>query len=150
MPSEVKNPEVSACIHATNTGEELHIGKVVIPINKAITFQGGSIEDPYTGQEKFVGAYNGETLSKTPLSVPGGLAVVNHTGFPKGLQEFYEKLINEGLTGVTATIELAGSPTINLPNLLQEQDVALGLPIRIKLSDIFLGEESTSARNLTR
>jgi hypothetical protein len=139
---QVKNPEVSFCIHATNTGGELQIGKVTIPINKAITFQGGSIEDPNTGQEKFVGAYNGETLSKTPLSVPGGLAaVVDPTSLPKGLHEVYEKLITEGLTGVTATIELVGNPGISLANLLQEQDVALELPIRVKLSNPFLGEE---------
>jgi len=139
---QVKNPEVDLCIHATSSSGELKVGKVTIPITKAITLQGGTIVDDVTGQEKFVGAANGETLSKAAQAVPGGLsAVVDPTGLPKTLRESYEKLFTEGLTGVTATIELVGLPTISLTNLVQEEDVALGLPVEVKLSNPFLGNE---------
>jgi hypothetical protein len=135
-------PEVQVCIYAVNTGKQLQIGKVKIPINKAITLQGGVIVDEETGQEKLVRAANGETLSKTALNVPGGIAgIVETQGLTPALKASLEKLIKEGLTGVTATPELVGTPTISRTNLLFEEGIALGLPIRIKLSNPFLGSE---------
>jgi len=43
-----------------------------VPITNTFTLQGGAIENEETGAEAFVGALNGETLSKTPQNVPGG------------------------------------------------------------------------------
>jgi hypothetical protein len=43
-----------------------------VPITNTFTLQGGAIENEETGAEAFVGALNGETLSKTPQNVPSG------------------------------------------------------------------------------
>jgi hypothetical protein len=138
----LKNPAVSLCFYATSDGGEFNIGTKKVPINKTITLQGGSIVNEETGAETFVGATNGETLSKTPLSVPGGLfGIKAPTWWPTFLQEWFNKQINEGLTGVTATAELVGNPGISRTNLLFEEGIALSLPTRIKLSNVILGNE---------
>src|SRR3977135_1494952 len=109
----LKNPEVNLCVFVQSTGGEFTIGTKTVPVNKTITLQGGSILDDMTGQEKFVSAAHGETLAKTPLSVPGGLTgVVEPSGWPTELKKIYNKYLEEGLTGVTATVELVGKPGI--------------------------------------
>src|ERR1700730_4649403 len=108
------NPEVSRCIYLTTTGKEFSIGTTKVPINKTITFQGGTIVNAKTGAETFVGAANGETLSKTPLAVPG-------------------------LPGVTATLELIANPGISLIDFVNAEGVALSLPLRIHLNGSLLG-----------
>ncbi len=59
-------------------------------------------------EEELVAAENGETLSKTALYVPGGLLnIVAPEFLNKEQKEKFEKTINEGITGVTETTELA-------------------------------------------
>lgn len=56
----------------------------------------------------FVGARNGDTLSKSPQPVPGGLlGVTAPTWWPQILQNLFNETINNGFTGVNATVELA-------------------------------------------
>jgi hypothetical protein len=69
----VKAEDVNGCIYSPTESGEVKIGREEVPINKTITLQGGTIENEETGAEAFVGALNGETLSKTPQNVPGGL-----------------------------------------------------------------------------
>jgi hypothetical protein len=136
----LKNPEVNLCFFIQSTGKEFIIGNKTVPVNKTITLQGGSILNEETGAETFVAAANGETLSKTPLTVPGGLTgIVAPTWWPKSLQEWFNKQINEGLTGVTATAELVGNPGISRTNLLFAEGVALSLPVRLHLNNAILG-----------
>jgi len=138
----LKNPAVNLCFYATSTGGEFNIGTKKVPINKTITLQGGSIVNPETGEETFVAAANGETLSKTPLTVPGGLfGIKAPESWSKEAQEWFNKFINEGFTGVTATSELVGTPGISRFNLLAGEGVALSLPTRIKLGNVLLGNE---------
>jgi hypothetical protein len=130
------------CIYALSESGEFHVGTTTVPINKTITLQGGSIVNEETGAETFVGAENGETLSKTPLTVPGGLlGIIAPEGWPKWLQEIFNNFINEGITGVTATAELVGNPGISRANLLFAEGVALSLPLRVKLDNPFLGSK---------
>ncbi len=135
------NPETTLCFYAETTSGEFAIRSTKVPINRTIVFQGGSHLNEETGEEKFIGAANGETLSKTPLTVPGGLlGVVAPEALPLFLQELINKLTSEGLAGVTATTELVGNPAISRPNLLFQEGVALELPVRIHLSNpAFLG-----------
>jgi hypothetical protein len=136
------NPAVNLCFFAETTGGEFAIGGTKVPISETLVFQGGSILNEETGAEKFVGAANGETLSKTQLKVPGGLlGVVASESLPKFLQDIINKLTSEGLAGVTATAELVGNPAISRTNLLFQEGVALSLPVRIHLSNTFLGSE---------
>jgi hypothetical protein len=138
----LKNPEVNQCFYAASSGGELAVGSKTMTVNKTITLQGGIIVPEEPEPETFVAAANGETLSKTPLTVPDGLnGVKAPETWPKGLQETFNKSIAEGFTGVTGTAELVGNPGISQPNLLFEEGVALSLPVRIKLSNVVLGAE---------
>jgi hypothetical protein len=135
-----KNPAVNLCFFVQSTGKEFIIGNKTVPVNKTITLQGGSIVNEETGEETFVPAANGESLSKTPLTVPGGLTGIKApTWWPKELQEWFNKQINEGFTGVTATAELVGNPGISRSNLLAAEGVALSLPVRLHLNNAILG-----------
>jgi len=135
------NPSVALCFYAVSSGGEFHVGTTTVPINKPIILQGGSSINEETGAETFVGANNGESLSKTALNVPGGLlGIMAPTGWPTWLQNIFNEFINNGITGVTATTELVGNPGISRSNLLSAEGTALELPVRVKLGNVFLGE----------
>ncbi|HYM44855.1 MAG TPA: hypothetical protein VES65_01670 [Solirubrobacteraceae bacterium] len=131
------------CVLAETTSGEFTVGKRTVPIAKTITLQGGLKENKETEAFEFVGAEDGNTLSKVALPVPGGLLnVVAPEFLPKWLQEIFNNFINEGLTGVTATTELAAPAShigLNIENLLFQSGTALSLPVKIKLSNVFLG-----------
>jgi hypothetical protein len=121
---------VVACVVATTTGGEFILDHKTVPINKTITLQGGFATELPLSAQPLVAAVGGETLSKTPLTVPGGL-----TGI-EGLQ---------GIGGeVTATAEIAGPPSsISVSRIafaFSEPDVVT-LPLKVKLSNEILGEE---------
>jgi hypothetical protein len=135
----LSSSETFECILAETNGGGFTIGKRNVPITKTITLQGGIKR---TGE--FVAAENGETLSKTPQTVPGGIFdIVAPEYLPKWLQEIFNDFINEGITGVTATTELAAPANhivVDTENLIEEEGIALSLPVKIKLSNVFLGE----------
>jgi hypothetical protein len=137
-----KNPSVNLCVFIKSTGKEFKIGTKTVKVNKPITLQGGSILNEETGEETFVGAENGETLSKTPLAVEGGLfGLKAPTWWSQEAQEWFNKHIEEGFTAVTVTAELAKLPGISRANLLEESGTALSLPVRLHLSNVLLGPE---------
>ena len=139
----LSNPDITYCIVASTTSGEFTVGKKTVPINQTITLQGGTIENPETGEVTFVAAEDGNTLSKTALYVPGGLFGIKAPEYlNKEQKERFEEMINKGLTGVTETTELAGPASaikLNTTNLIFEEGVALQLPVKIKLSNVFLG-----------
>jgi len=135
------NPAVVSCTIAETKSGEFTVGNRTVPINKTITLQGG-LSETETGLE-FHAAENGETLTKVALYVPGGLFnIVAPERLNKEQKERFEKFINEGITGVTATTELAQPASaikLNPEALLGEEGTALQLPIKIKLGNVFLG-----------
>ena len=137
-------PVVEDCVLAITKGGFFTVGKKTVPIVNPVTLQGGFKENTTTGLLEFIGAEGADTLSKTPQPVPGGLlGVVAPEFLPKWLQEIFNNFINEGFTGVTATNELAAPASsigISTENLLLEEGIALSLPLKIKLSNVFLGE----------
>jgi hypothetical protein len=141
----LSNPEVPLCTVANTTSGEFTIGKRTVPINKTITLQGGLKFVPGTEEEELVAAEDGNTLSKTALTVPGGLlGIVAPEFLPKFLQEIFNNFINEGFTGVTEVTELAkpaNNVRLNANNLLSEKGIALSLPAKVKLNNVFLGSE---------
>jgi hypothetical protein len=140
----LKNPELTFCVYAESTGGEFSIKTTKVPIIKASTvvLQGGSILNEETGAETFVEAEGAETLKKTPLAVPGGLlGIIAPEALPKFLQVIINKLVSEGLAGVTATAELVGTPGISRANLIESSGTAVSLPTRIHLENTFLGKE---------
>ncbi len=140
---------VQACIFAKTETGEFTVGKKTVPIINAITLQGGLKENEETGELSFVAATDGNTLSKTPQNVPGGLSgLVNCTAIKgSGLLEIIERatcksIFENGLTGVTATTELAApasSIQISLANLLHATGTALQLPVKVHLENPLLG-----------
>lgn len=143
----VENPEVATCLVGRTGSGEFKIGNETVPIEKTQTIQAGLIlVSPFESQ--FVAALNGETLSKTPQKVPGGLTGIKCSEIKgnglieKGLRALCESIFNNKLTGVTATTEVAGSVSsiiLNQPFLEIEEGTALYLPVKIKLENPLLG-----------
>jgi hypothetical protein len=138
------NAQLEACLYGKTSSGEFIVGNKTVPITNPIIIQGGYVENRAAGATEFVGAANGETISKTPEELPGGLA-----GLIK-CNEIHELLLRltceltfqNGLTGVTATTELAAPASdivLNEANLFQRKGIALLLPIKVKLSNPFLG-----------
>ena len=135
---------ITDCVLSVSNGGFFQIGKKNVPLVNPVTLQGG-----FEGEGeavKFYGAENGDTLSKTPQPVPGGLlGITAPTWWPKFLQDWFNEQINKGFTGVNATVELTG-PTkgltnikLSTENLLLEKGTALGLPAKIHLENGILG-----------
>ena len=139
----LSNAAVTQCIIADTSSGEFTVGKKTVPITKPITLQGGTIPIGETGEVTFVAAENGETLSKTTEPVPGGLFGIKPPEYlNKEQKEKFEEMINKGLTGVTETTELAKPASaikLSTANLIREEGVALQLPVKVKLSNVFLG-----------
>jgi hypothetical protein len=114
----VNAPGASACLVSYTTSGEFKLGSKDVTVNKTITLQGA-----FTKASPFlIPAADGNTLSKTPLTVPGGLVGI------------------EGLGGeVTATAELAQPVKLELENLGSDKP-AIYLPLKVKLSNPALGE----------
>jgi len=135
----LSNPLVKQCLFSQVSSGEVKIGSTAVPIKNVITLQGGkySLEE----LDHFVGAADGNTLSKTPQTVPGGLlGIVAPEGWPLFLKIIFNEFINKGITGVTATTELVGSVGLSESNLLNGVGVAITLPVRVHLNNTFLGE----------
>jgi hypothetical protein len=132
---------VEVCIFSESNGGSFTIGKKVVPLKNPVILQGG-FENNET-EQLFVGAENGETLVKAPQPVPGGLLGIEApASWPKFLRDLFNETINKGLTGVNATVELAGPASaikLNTTNLVLETGTALSLPVKIKLDNPFLG-----------
>jgi hypothetical protein len=137
------------CIHASTETGEFIVGKKTVPITSTITLQGGLNEAATPTGFEFVAAKDGNTLSKTPQKVPGGLSgLVNCTSIKgNGLIEKAERasceaIFENGLTGVTATTELAAPASqiqISLGALLGGVGTALQLPVKVHLENPLLG-----------
>ncbi|MHB1808881.1 MAG: hypothetical protein ACYCU0_06255 [Solirubrobacteraceae bacterium] len=139
------NPAVTACVYAKTESGHFVVGKKTVPITKTITLQGGDISGS-GGEATFVAAANGETLSKTPQNVPGGLAgLVNCPEIGNLIERILcEATFENGLTGVTATTELAAPASairLNSRNMIFQRGVALVLPVKVHLENPLLGSE---------
>jgi hypothetical protein len=144
------NTELSGCLASRTESGYFKVGKQEVPIKNTQTLQGGLINTE-PGFKELVAALNGETLTKTPQNVPGGLAdlvrceEIEGSGLLEDLLRTACKTVFEnGLTGVNATAELAvpaSSVVLNLTHALSRSGTALKLPIKVKLENPLLGEE---------
>jgi len=142
------NPEARKCINSVTESGEVVLGKKTVPIVNPVTLQGGVTPPEERGEEFFehlIAATNGETLSKTPQPVPGGLlGLVPPESSPQLIRELVEAAAENGLTGVNATLELARPASeveLSESNLAFEEGVALKMPVKIHLENPFLGED---------
>lgn len=143
---------LKGCIVSKTFDGEFTLGKQTVPIVHTQTLQGGFFEEEeIEGLDRFVEAIGGETFSKTPQPVPGGLLDLIKCDEIKGkglledaARAACELVFENGVTGVNATAELAGpasSITMNQENILHETGVGLTLPIKVKLENPLLGSE---------
>jgi hypothetical protein len=141
------DPQTDLCLFTRTAGGELIAGDKTVPISRTITLQGGvhvvENAEKEVVKDEFIAAKNGETLSKTPQPVPGGLrGVVDPWLLPSAPRKAFDELLAKGITRVTATIELAAPASsigIDVQDLIEAQGTALALPFKVKLSDPFLG-----------
>jgi hypothetical protein len=130
---------LSACFYGKTTSGQFVIGSTTVLLTKPQILQGGLTgSGPVFG---FLAAADGNTLPAAPQTVPGGLLKILAPKFLPGfLQELFNEFINKGITGVTATTELVKTPTtLNLAATLAKEGIALTLPVRVHLENVFLG-----------
>jgi hypothetical protein len=143
-PEIAANLEAAACVYAQTDGGEFTVGARTVPLENPITLQGGTLENE-EGEATFYAAEDGETISKTPEYVPGGLFNLKPPEWwSEEAKKKYEEMINKGLTGVTETTELAGPASnigFNKFNLIFEEGTALELPVKVKLDNFLFGKE---------
>lgn len=139
------NPAVTVCLTSVTTGGEFLLGSKTVPIVNPVTLQGGygEITEP-TFTAPFYAATNGETLSKTPQPVPGGLSgLVNCKEISLSwLRSSCEVIFENGLTGVNSTLELArpaSEISVSPLHLLLKTGTALTLPVKVHLENPLLG-----------
>lgn len=136
---------VEQCLYAETTSGEFSLGTDTVPIAKTLTLQAGLTEiSGHPSEYELIAATDGETLSDSELSVPGGLSgMVTCSELTKPEREQCETIFENSLTGVTATPELmAGSKPLGIldeEDLVEEMGAALTLPVRIHLKNVLLG-----------
>jgi hypothetical protein len=141
------NKEVFKCLQSITNGGKIVLGKKTVPIVNPVTLQGGvsrGEEKEEHFYERFFAATNGETLSKTPQAVPGGLTgLVNCKEISLGwLRASCEAVFENGVTGVNATLELARPASeivVSEEELAFEEGLALKLPVKVHLENSLLG-----------
>ncbi|HWM56124.1 MAG TPA: hypothetical protein VNO20_12150 [Solirubrobacterales bacterium] len=120
-----------------------------MPITNPATLQGGyaepAEEGPEAGFSSLVAAKNGQTLTKAPQKIPGGLAGLVKCNEISNfiLRAACEFTFENGLTGVNSTLELAQGASavkVNELALALGEGVTLKMPLKVKLENPLLGD----------
>jgi hypothetical protein len=139
------NSAVDGCVYAETNSGNFTMGAKSVPLKNQVVLKGGFDSDNGSifGNLSFVAPTDGVTLSKTPQTVPGGLTgIVAPSWWPSILRDLFNETINNGLTGVTATVELAAPASAIKFSAVAElfgAGTALSMPVKVKLSNAFLG-----------
>lgn len=134
---------LNACVFSESTSGFFQIGSKTVPLVNPVILQGGLEVNAETFESTFVAAEDGNTLTKAAQPVPGGLLGIQAPSWwPQFLKDLFNETINNGFTGVTATVELA-APASQIKvvpfAILSGNGVGISLPTKIKLSNPFLG-----------
>jgi hypothetical protein len=140
----LSNPATDICIFAQTESGELTIGRKAIPITKMVTLQGGVHQNETTGKQEFIGARDGNTLSRVTQIMPGGLGdIIAPKLLSKTLRERFYELIDRGAGKVMVTTELAAPASaigVSTQNLIEAKGIGLSLPVKLELSNALLGD----------
>jgi hypothetical protein len=121
-------------------------GKVTIHFVKPILLRGGIAVGTVNGEEydQWIGARNGDTISKEAEPAPGLTEVINPENLAEPEKGRYEKYIASGKsTKTTETIELAAPASdifINTSKFFGESGESYGFPVMIHIENKFLGK----------
>jgi hypothetical protein len=136
------NTAVETCLLSQNTAGTFQLGNATVPIpsGTTLTLQGGfSLNSAGTGYDFFNAANGGATLPATPLKVPGGLiGLVNTGGWSGVLIDLFNAAV-ASVNDVYSTAELAGPVQFNFVNFLIGFGDAVVLPLKVHLTNPFLG-----------
>jgi hypothetical protein len=146
----IANPETRKCLNTQTQSGWVTLGKKTVPIVNPVTFQGGygkTVAEEMIGPtfyeriQPFTGVTGGLALSHTPQPVPGGLlGLVPPASSPPSVRALTASYSENGASGVTATVELAGGEIfVSEFNLLNETNIALRLPIKVHIENPFFG-----------
>jgi hypothetical protein len=134
------NPAVQGCVYSVTNSGSFKLGNATVPITSStpITLQGG-VGDLSGDLQPIIPAVGADTLSRTPLQVPGGLiGLVDTGGWSGALISLFNAAV-ASVNNVTATAELVGSAQIGTNNFVGQTGTAVKLPVRIHLQNPFLG-----------
>lgn len=139
-----KTEGVAHCLYSVTSSGEILLGNKKTKIEVPVTLQGGySKENSETHISTFTAASGAETLVKAKESVEGGLLGIVPPEHSPALVVLLSKYFFENkITGVNATLELAGSASeieVSNFNLLLGEGLALRLPVKVHLENPFLG-----------
>lgn len=138
----LSNANTELCLLAKTESGSLTTGSKTVPITNPITLQGG-LHELKEEELELIAAEDGNTLSKSPQTVPGGLlGVVAPEILPPLVRTIFNEAISKGPTGVTATTELAAPAStikMNLNHVIEGTGTAFILPVKVKLDNPFLG-----------
>jgi hypothetical protein len=138
----LSNASTELCLVAESESGSLTTGRKTVPITDPITLQGG-LHELKEEELELIAAEDGNTLSRSPQTVPGGLlGVVAPEVLPPLVRTILNEAINKGPTGVTATTELAAPAStirMNLNHLVEGEGTTFVLPVKVKLDNPFLG-----------
>ena len=115
---------VTGCVYAPIEGGYLALGKTVVPIAKTFAVQGGLLVEQEPFVKPLVAAFDGETLTKVGLVIPGGL-------FGRPLD---------------AVTELA-APASSVRLVVGREPRTIALPIKVRLVNPLLGAECSIGSN---
>jgi hypothetical protein len=137
---------VNLCLFARTSTGKVTLGDQTVPITNPIVLQRGIVRNEGTEAETFVAALNGDTLTKSPQSVPRGLLdLLECSEITEPLEHILCELAFEnGITAVNATTELAKPASairVSKNNLVNREGVALSLPVKIHLESPLLGSD---------
>jgi len=140
----LSNVSVEGCLYAESTNGSFTIGQKSVPIVNPVVIKGGvGGPEGIFGPLTFYSPTDGVALSKAAQPVPGGLlGITAPSWWPQVLKDLFNETINNGFTGVSATVEIAGSPSLvkaSFLNAFTGSGAAFSLPVKVKLSNPFLG-----------
>jgi hypothetical protein len=118
-------------------------GKITVDLKTPITLQGGGVSDG-ENQFAFAAPVGAPVITPSPQpTIPLTKAVNTALLSPSELTRYtyFSKIVKENKT--TATVEEAGPVNqlvVNLSNLLSEEGAAFTFPVKVHLSNPFVGE----------
>jgi len=124
---------------------EIKAGNVIVPLKQGILLRGGIGLESEGEAETWFGAEGAETIQAVPepaapLTKDVDTALLSESELDR--YEYYVKVSKE--TKVTATVELAGpasSIQVSATNLIYESGTAFAFPVKLKLSNPFVGND---------
>jgi hypothetical protein len=136
--------EVDKCLYAVTNGGEIVLGKRTVPLGKNSMLLQGGLSEPVAEFSTVFAATNDATLVRNPQPIPGGLAgLVPEASSSYLVKRLIKFFFENKLTVANLSPELA-TPASDLrfseAHLLAEKDVALELPLKLRLENPFLGK----------